>query len=405
MLLSGRLHDSRGAIFPALQALGLTEAEVRRSWAGFRYGRWNIAPLLSAWRDHVAEQGQWQAHHYEGYYAKAVDITAFWRSAVKGLKSKHYDAEAGKALPAVPLGLIGRVGSVGEQRFAILTDIIRADLQDAGEKQLVAKLLAQVAKGLGETEIAIFDAGFHLQQLFDAKIKRFLVRLAKNFTARRNYVTANKLGRPTEYGELIRPLARTYAGKQLTATPADRVETWHSQGLEFRAECWDHLVLAECKASPENVSFHVVAIYDPRYAEPWLLATPLKLSGKAHRDFYLDRWPVEQLPLAAKHMVGADRQFVFAPESCQRLPELSLLAGSILTYLAATLPPIPTGFWDRNPKQTPGRLRRLLAQVHFPNLSKPLPKQIRKKASVFDHLPKGTHAHRRQKQAASTSPG
>jgi hypothetical protein len=27
------------------------------------------------------------------------------------------------------------------------------------------------------------------------------------------------------------------------------------------------------------------------------------------------------------------------------------MIGNILTYLAATLPPIPTGFWDRHPKK------------------------------------------------------
>jgi len=73
------------------------------------------------------------------------------------------------------------------------------------------------------------DAGFHLQQLFDAKIRRFVVRLAKNFTARRNYVISNPLGRPAEYGELVRPLARTYDDKTIVATPPDRVETWFSQ--------------------------------------------------------------------------------------------------------------------------------------------------------------------------------
>jgi hypothetical protein len=405
MLLSGRLHDSRGAIFPALQSMGLTEAEVRRSWAGFRYGRWTITSLLSVWSEHVDEQQQWQAHSYAGYRVKAVDITAFWRSTLEGLKSKHYNAEAGKALPAIPLGLIGRVGSVGEQRFAMLTDIVRADLQDPGEKRFIAKLLEQVAKGLNEDEMAVFDAGFHPQQLFDAKIQRFVVRLAKNFTARHNYVIPNPLGRPSEYGELVRPLARSYEDKAITSTPPDRVETWFSQGLEYRAEYWDALVLPECKANSANSIFYVVAIYDPHFEEPWLLACPIKLSGKVLSHFYYDRWPVEQLPLAAKHMVGADRQFVFAPESCHRLPELSLLAGSILTYLAATLPPVPTGFWDHNPKRTPGRLRRVLAQVHFPNLPNPLPGQIRKKASVFGHLPKGTQAHRRQKQVAAASPG
>ena len=383
--------------------MGLEEAEVRRSWAGFRYGRWTIAALLSDWVAHVREQGHWQSHCYDGYHVKAVDVTAFWRSAVAGLQSKHYDAEAGKALPAVPLGLIGQVGSVGEQRFALLTDIVRADLQDPGEKQFITILLERVARGLEEEEIAVFDAGFHLQQLFDAKIRCFVVRLAKNFTARRNYVISNPLGRPAEYGELVRPLARTYDDKSIVATSPDRVETWLSQGLEYRAEYWDELVLPERKAAPANSTFYIVAVYDPHFDEPWLLACPQKFSGKTLANFYHDRWPVEQLPLAAKHMVGADRQFVFAPESCQRLPELALLAGSILTYLAATFPPIPTGFWDRTPKRTPGRLRHLLAQAHFPNLPNPLPGQIRKKASVCGHLPKGTQAHRRQKRIAVAS--
>ena len=101
-------------------------------------------------------------------------------------------------------------------------------------------------------------------------------------------------------------------------------------------------------------------------------------------------------------MVGAHRQFVFAEESCYRLPELSLLAGSIQTYLAATLPPIPTGFWDRNPKRTPGRLRRWLARVTFSDLAPPEQDRIWKKASVTDHLPKGILGHRRSKQPVPT---
>ena len=40
-------------------------------------------------------------------------------------------------------------------------------------------------------------------------------------------------------------------------------------------------------------------------------------------------------------MVGAHRQFVHADESIQRLPELALLAGSILSFLAATAPIAP----------------------------------------------------------------
>ena len=39
---------------------------------------------------------------------------------------------------------------------------------------------------------------------------------------------------------------------------------------------------------------------------------------------------MEQVPLAAKQMIGAHRAFVFGGESRSRLPELALLAGNIL---------------------------------------------------------------------------
>lgn len=402
MLVSGALLASRGALFPALQAIGLGAAEVRRAWAAFRYGAWSINPMLQTWQTHIEEQGKWQAHQYAGYYVKAVDITAYWRSSVKRIKSKHYDAQADRALPAVVFGLVGRVGSVGEQRMALLTDLIRADLADSSERALQTELVKQVAMGLADDEIPVFDAGFKLKALYAAGLSRFVVRLAKNFTARRNVLPDSSGGRPPEYGVIVRPLPRSFSGHLIERTPPDHVETWQDQGLEFRAEFWYDLVLPDCKVSAENQIFTVIAIYDPRFKEPWLLACPLKLNGPDYWGIYHDRWPIEQVPLASKHMVGAHRQFVFAEESCYRLPELSLLAGSIQTYLAATLPPIPTGFWDRNPKRTPGRLRRWLAGVTFSDLVLPEQGRIRKKASVTDHLPKGILGHRRSKQLVPT---
>src|SRR5207245_1105032 len=74
-----------------------------------------------------------------------------------------------------------------------------------------------------------------------------------------------------------------------------------------------------------------------------------------------------------------------APQTCQRLPELALLAGTILSYAAATAPAIPTGFWDRRPQPPPGRLRRALARVVFPH-DFPLPARLRVKKSPTAHL-------------------
>ena len=401
MLISGALLPSRGALFPALQAVGLQPAAVRRAWAAFRYGSWQIAIVMSIWRQHIEAKPHWQVHQYEGYVPKAVDTTAYWRPTLKGHQGKHYHPQAEKALPAVVLGMVGRVGSVNGQRVAVLTDLVRADPQDPSESALEANLLAQVNQTLLGDEMPVFDAGFKVRALQAADFPRYLVRLAKNFTARRNTLPEYKgMGRRPEFGERGRPLARMRKGKTIAASPPDRVESWTENGMSFRAEIWEARVLPDVKVSPHAQTVQVVAVYDPRFTTPWLLACPLKLSPRALRGLYRDRWPIEQVPLAAKQMLGAARQLVFAPESVQRLPELTLFVGSMLSYLAATLPAAPTGFWDRNPKPTPGRLRRLLERTPFP-LSYPLPARLRKKASVFEHLPMGIFGHRRKKQAAS----
>ncbi len=73
----------------------------------------------------------------------------------------------------------------------------------------------------------------------------------------------------------------------------------------------------------------------------------------------------------------------------QRLPTLSLIFGSLLKYVAATLPPFRTGFWDRKLKPTYGRLLRHLKKVGIS-----LSEQLFKKASATAHLPVGYEAIR-----------
>jgi hypothetical protein len=51
--------------------------------------------------------------------------------------------------------------------------------------------------------------------------------------------------------------------------------------------------------------------------------------------------------------VGAQRQFVHNPESVQRLPELALLAGSILSFLAASFPPTLGPCAEAHPRALP----------------------------------------------------
>jgi hypothetical protein len=401
MLVSGRLLASRGAVIPGLSATGLSESAVRRAWAALGQGSWSTSGLLGTWREHIEQAGVWQAHEHEGYRPVAVDVTGFWRPRLQGLATSHYHGPAGKALPAIPVGMVARIGSVGTQRLGLPLALVRADPKDPSTAAHERALIRAAVQAIADQDALVFDAGFEIRQLQEAKATRYVVRAAKNITGRRAVPPAYPgRGRPRWRGELIRPLARTYRDRTLAATRPDQSLTWREGDAIIRADWWDDLVLAD--VPQDRTTFRLVVIHDSRWTEPLVLATTLPISARALRDLYLDRWPVEQLPLAAKQMLGAARAFVSSPESCQRLPELALLAGSILTYLAATLPPLPTGSWDRRPRPTPGRLRRRLAHIDFPT-SFPLPDHIHQKATVTAHLPTGFWGQRRSRPPSSTA--
>ena len=404
MMISGHLLPSRGAIIPGLHQMGLSDKAVRRAWQALRRGSWTIGQLIVNWEATAMSAGRWQVRYHGGYCALPVDTTAFWRPRLKNCPTKHYNQQAGKALPAIVLGLIGRTGQVGEQRLLLPLGILRADPKKPNEGGLISALIAKAKEIMQEQDVLVSDGGFPLAEIQKQGIPRFVVKMAKNCTARRAEAPEySGKGRPPELGVIVRPLARSYNGRLIAATPPDRSETWEENGVTVRADIWDNLILRGTKAeeAAEAPTFSIVVTHHPLFAHPLVLATSLSIAARHIYHLYLDRWPVEQVPLAAKQMIGAHRAFVFAEETCQRLPELALLAGAVLSYLAAILPAVPTGFWDRVPKPTPGRLRRFLGRSGFP-INFPLPPGIRQKASVTDHLPKGILGHQRKKQAVST---
>lgn len=351
-MLNGSFLGSRGGIFPALQASGFDEETSRRSWAAFRYGSWAIGELLGVWRRHVLGEGKWQVHRYEGYRVLAVDWTAFWRPQLQGWRGRFFHRLAGRAVKGVGFGVAAEVGEVEGQRLPLLRRLLRIEGEDMSESRLKAETLHWLSNELAKDEIAVMDAGVEVSECQAAGIERFVVRLALNATGRRNFLPSDKKrGRPPEYGERIRPLARTYKERTIAASPPDVQLSFLWQGREIQVHGWRDLVLSTLKPNPNQSTFSIWAFFDPAYQDPLLLATNVALAAASVFALYLDRWPVEQVPLAAKQMLGLHRQFVSAPEACQRLPELALLAGNVLTYLAAILPPIPTGFWDKHPKK------------------------------------------------------
>jgi hypothetical protein len=398
-LISGRFLLSRGAVFPALADLGLPADAVRRSGAALTYGCWTVQPLVRTWHQLVERAGWWRAHTYEGFRPVACDLVGFFRPHLSGCVGKHYQSGADKALPAIILAVVAAVGSVGTVRLPLLRLVLRADPSDCSDAALQRRAVRQAGAALQSDEVLVVDAGFGVAELLTARVPRFVARVARNFTARRNVLPAyHGRGRRPAYGAMVRPVSRTYKGTTIAATPWDTAAKWVVAGRIVRAYVWDNLVLATAK--PGTAALRCVVIQDPRYRVPLVLATNLPVSAYAVWCLYRDRWPVEQAPLAAKQMLGAHRAFVFGGESRYRLPELALLAGNIVAYVAATTAAVATGFWDRHGRPTCGRLRRVLMQVHFSDI--PVPSgSLRKKASVTGHLPKGVQGHRRQKGSST----
>ena len=79
MMVGGALLSSRGALFPALKAIGLSDEVTRRAWVAFRKGVWQMPVILVLWREQIQRHPDWKPHRYEGYVPVPVDVTAFSR--------------------------------------------------------------------------------------------------------------------------------------------------------------------------------------------------------------------------------------------------------------------------------------------------------------------------------------
>ena len=395
-MANGPFLRGRGGIFPALQLNGLSAEEIRQSWSAMRKGSWEVEEIVSSLDTYAKTEAGWRENRYEGYRAVSVDTTGFWRPRLKGWLGRHFKAIAGKALPAVVFGLIVISGQIGEKRIPLLKAIVRC-LPEQRKSAFHVALVKEAGKQRQANDVCIVDAGFEVSEIHEAGLRTYVARLAKNCTARRNKAPEYKgRGSRPKYGEYVRPRARQgRSGNTIPATPPDHSDTFDFEDRTITVSTWHDLVLSDTKFAEQAITFAIYMYDDPDYNDPLILATDIKPQNvETPYLLYNDRWTAEHPPLAAKQMIGLHRHFVFAFESCFRLPELAFIVGSILTLVAACHPPIPSGFWDRKPQATPGRLRNALGTVDFPTFSDFDP-QLRKKASVSHHLPKGINAHRR----------
>lgn len=329
-LLSGAFLSSRGAVFPALQRIGLSVGQMRRSSQAARDGAWSSAVLLARWRAWVLAQGAWHVDRYEGYQPLAVDLTAFWRPRLKGWLGKFFYRLANRAVKGIGFGLVVQVGHSGGQRLPLLKHLICARSDTVSESQFKATVLTTAGHSLGAHEVVVHDAGASIADMQAAQVRRYVVRLDRNCTARRNQLPQRTggRGRPAEYGRRVRPRPRTYQEHHLPATPPDVATQFSYAGRLIRAQSWQDVVRSDQKVAASQATFTIWVYQDPLYPEPLVLGTNLAAHAATIFQLYLDRWPVKEVPLVCKQLLGLQRQFVFAAAMRFRLPELGLLAAN-----------------------------------------------------------------------------
>ena len=419
-LLSGYFIESGGGITPAvdhyLRAAIPDEKEraarTRRAAKAVTYGQYNLDELLTELKAIVTADGQWQPTKIQGYQLKPVDMTAYKRSNVKRLKSKAYDSHASRAVPAVPFGIMGTTGRVGEQRVSILETVVCGNIDQNQPDDEMKAVYKQVAKRLKEKDIALLDAGFSLVDAVIHGVEQCVVRQARNCTFGKTPGkipprTSNKGPTPSRHqAPVVRPLARQHGDKLLAASEPDQISTiLDEDGTEVEVDVWHKLYFLErhldriesptLKRKLRKMPLKVVVIHHPDFNDPMVLATPLlALTAQSLVAIYPERWPIEGIPQTGKYLLsgGGGRHYVHHPTAMQRLPALTMIFGSLLKYLAAISPPIRTGFWDYVVKPTYGRLLRQLKKVGLP-----LSSQLSKKASTTAHLPLGYEAIRLSK--------
>ncbi|MBV7333847.1 hypothetical protein KFU94_37570 [Chloroflexi bacterium TSY] len=121
---------------------------------------------------------------------------------------------------------------------------------------------------------------------------------AINCTVRRNEFPKRKeKGRPPEYGDIVRPLSRSYKGKRLEATTPDSSGRFLYSGRLICYQAWHNLVPRTTKVDTANRTYSIYVIQDPAYNTPLVLATVMTLQPETIYLVYLERWPVEPPPL------------------------------------------------------------------------------------------------------------
>lgn len=414
-MASNHFSENRGAIFPAVEAYLSTELDcpdeimkrTRRAAKALSNGSYALKEVVNVTYNQLVTKEGFQPMCIQGYNLVAIDFVGYQRPNAKSIDSKTYSSKQRKAVRGIPFGVATLQGECNGQRIAIPKIITCPDITKNDVREQFQHFYEDVSNEIEANEICIADAGFPLAQAIASGITNNVFRLSNNITfgstpGKIPERKSNKGRYPTIHRpeELIRPLARKHKETVIDATLPDEIIQFKDEnGYEVVFKVWEKLyfleshlknVAEEQKDELRLLPIKVVCIEHPCYEKPHLYGTTLQeLEPENIYKIYTHRWPVEGVPQVGKRLLsgGGGRHFTHCKNSNLRLPVFSMLVGVILKMMSALLPPIPTGFWDRKPKSTFGRLSKLLKKVGIP-----LSKQLFKKEfsnQAFTHWIRG----------------
>jgi len=120
---------------PGLATLGLPRRPCGRAWAALAYGKWHAAQFTGGLEQLVRRNRSFTPTSLGLSSRWPVTLVGFFRPRLQNCATKHDSSAAGKALPAIPLGIAARVGTVGTPRLAVPCLLVRSEPTDTRENR------------------------------------------------------------------------------------------------------------------------------------------------------------------------------------------------------------------------------------------------------------------------------
>ena len=303
-----------------------------------------------------------------------------------GAAGKGYWGRAGKAVRANIVAALNSVVLVNGIRLGL----VRRTRFGASCEAATAQLLAALPTCAG-ARLIVVDAGIATQEQFAAATDKdaLLGRLRRNVVLRGAPTPKQpgQRGRKPKHGPRFHPGAAAPELRPSAEISVRACEIVKGQAQErtIRVRRWAALHFEK----HAETGLDVVRVDDPKYEQPLLLGTTARELDTA--DFlpgYQCRATIETNFYVGQDTAAMEMPRAFTETAAPRRINLALLSGSLLKAIAAKCAPLPLGPWDKQPKQTAGRLAQYL-RLHLREfmalaLRNTAPRNYRKKENPLD---------------------